>query len=128
MKAMKALEELTVTTAAAAIASGRLRAERLIEACLARIDAREAQVGAWEFVDRNGALARARALDRGPISGPLHGVPIGVKDIIDTFDMPTVLGSPIYRNRRPAWDAACVALVRSAGAVILGKTVTTEFA
>src|SRR5262249_57829423 len=83
---------------------------------------------AWAPIGPELALAQGRALDRGPLRGPLHGVPIGVKDIIDTADMPTEMGSPIYRGHRPACDAACVALVRAAGAVILGKTVTAEFA
>jgi Asp-tRNA(Asn)/Glu-tRNA(Gln) amidotransferase A subunit family amidase len=119
---------LGVAAAAAEIAAGRLTAEALTESCLARITAREAIVGAWEFLDPAQARAQARALDRGPRRGPLHGIPVGIKDIIDTADMPTGCGSPIYRGRRPAWDAACVALLRAAGAVILGKTVTTEFA
>ena len=83
---------------------------------------------AFASIDPELALAQARALDRAPARGPLHGVPVGVKDIIDTFDQPTEMGSPIYRGYRPAADAACVALVRAAGAVILGKTVTCEFA
>jgi Asp-tRNA(Asn)/Glu-tRNA(Gln) amidotransferase A subunit family amidase len=120
--------ELSVVAAAAEIAAERLTAEALVESCLARIAEREATVGAWEFLDRVQVLAQARALDRGPRRGPLHGIPIGIKDIIDTQDMPTGCGSPIYRDRRAAWDAACVALLRAAGAVILGKTVTTEFA
>ncbi|MGH6929080.1 MAG: amidase [Dongiaceae bacterium] len=120
--------ELSVAAAAADIAAGRLTAEALVESCLARITEREPTVGAWEFLDRVQARTQARALDRGPVRGPLHGIPVGIKDIIDTQDMPTGCGSPIYRDRRPAWDAACVALLRSAGAVILGKTVTTEFA
>jgi amidase len=85
-------------------------------------------IHAWASVDPELALARARELDRGPARGPLHGVPIGVKDIIDTADLPTEMGSPIYRGHRPATDAACVGLTRAAGAVILGKTVTCEFA
>jgi Asp-tRNA(Asn)/Glu-tRNA(Gln) amidotransferase A subunit family amidase len=120
--------DLSVVAAAAEIAAGRLTAEALVESCLARIAEREPTVGAWEFLDRVQARTQARALDRGPRRGPLHGVPVGIKDIIDTQDMPTGCGSPIYRDRRCAWDAACVALLRAAGAVILGKTVTTEFA
>ena len=120
--------ELSVAAAAAEIAAGRLTAEALVESCLAHIAEREATVGAWAFLDRVQARTQARALDRGPRRGPLHGVPVGIKDIIDTQNMPTECGSPIYRDRRSAWDAACVALLRGAGAVILGKTVTTEFA
>ena len=83
--------------------------------------------GLGEFRSRS-ALAQARELDKGPRRGLLHGIPVGVKDIIDTFDMPTEMGSPIYRGNRPAADAGCIALLRRAGAMILGKTVTGEFA
>ena len=96
--------------------------------CIARIGARDSVVKAWVNFDPDLALAQAHALDRGAKRGPLHGVPIGIKDIIDTFDMPTEMGSPIYRGHRPPADASCVALLRRAGAVILGKTVTCEFA
>jgi amidase len=83
---------------------------------------------AWEFLDPDQVIAQARALDRSGRSGPLIGVPFGVKDIIDTCDMPTGYGSPIYAGHRPARDAACVAIGRKAGGVVMGKTVTTEFA
>ena len=83
---------------------------------------------AWAFIDHERALAQARALDRAPVRGPLHGIPFGIKDGIDTADLPTEYNSPIYRGHRPTWDAACVALLRQAGGVILGKTATTEFA
>src|SRR6266496_1595012 len=73
-------------------------------------------------------MQRARALDSQASTGLLHGLPIAVKDLCDTFDMPTCYGSPIYASHRPAADAACVALARAAGAVVVGKTVTTEFA
>jgi len=125
---MTSPHELTACAAATEIAAGRLTSEALVDSCLARIAEREPLIGAWEFFDADLARRQARALDRGPRRGPLHGVPIGIKDIIDTVDMPTACGSPIYRGRRPTWDAACVALLRAAGAVILGKTVTTEFA
>jgi len=118
----------SAAAAAAAIRAGRLTAQALVEACLERIAAREPAIHAWVHCDPEQALAQARALDRMPPAGPLHGVPIGVKDIIDTFDMPTRHGSPIYRDNRPTADAACVTLCRDAGMVILGKTVTTEFA
>ena len=105
---------------------------RWSRACLDRIAAREDEVQAWEHLDPDLALAQARdadaALRAGEASGPLHGVPVGVKDIIDTADMPTENGSPIFTGRRPDRDAPCVAALRSAGAVIMGKTVTTEFA
>ena len=122
------LERLTVREAARRIAAGEITSEALVQACLARIAARENEVGAWAFIDPAAALEQARAADSTPARGPLHGVPIGIKDIIDTFDMPTAHGSPIYAGHRPAADAAPVALLREAGAVILGKTVTTEFA
>ena len=113
---------------AGAIARRDVTAEAIVSDCLDRIDEREGIVGAWAFVDRELALRAARDCDRGVSKGALHGVPIGVKDIIDTADMPTEMGSPIYRGYRPRADAACVALLRAAGAVILGKTVTAEFA
>ncbi len=119
---------LSVRAMASEIAAGRLSAEAVMAACLDRIAAREAVVGAWEYLDPAAALDAARRRDTEPPSGPLHGVPIGVKDLLDTVDMPTGYGSPIYRGHRPAADAACVALARAAGAVAVGKTVTTEFA
>src|SRR5438874_13332130 len=119
---------LSVRDAAQEIASGRLTAEALASACLDRIAAREAVVGAGHYLDPDAALAAARRCDASPPRGPLHGVPIGVKDLIDTVDMPTGYGSAIYEGYRPAADAACVALARAAGAIVLGKTVTTEFA
>jgi amidase len=102
--------------------------EAAVAAHLARIDAREADVGAWAYVDREGALARACALDATGSRGPLHGVSIGVKDVIDTADMPTEYGSPVYAGHRPREDAACVRRLKDAGAIVLGKTVTAEFA
>jgi Asp-tRNA(Asn)/Glu-tRNA(Gln) amidotransferase A subunit family amidase len=119
---------LTAAVAARRIAAGELRSEQLVRHCLERIAERDGDVGAWEHVDPAAALAKARACDRTPPRGLLHGVPVGVKDIIDTADLPTGYGSPIWRGHRPARDAACVALVREAGAVVLGKTVTTELA
>jgi Asp-tRNA(Asn)/Glu-tRNA(Gln) amidotransferase A subunit family amidase len=119
---------LSARDTAARIASGSLTAEAATRACLDRIAAREGVVGAWQYLDADHAIAEARRRDRAGSSGPLHGVPIGVKDLIDTHDMPTGYGSPIYHGHRPAADAACVALARAAGAVVIGKTVTTEFA
>ena len=119
---------LSVRAAAQEIAAGRLSAEALTRACLDRIAAREGLVGAWHYLDPEAALAAARQRDAEPPRGPLHGIPLAVKDLIDTADMPTGYGSPIYEGHRPAADAACVALARAAGAVVLGKTVTTEFA
>ena len=123
-----ALHLLSACEAAEQLAQRTLRAEDLLRACLERIDSREADVQAWSHLDREGALARARALDRSAHQGPLHGLPLGVKDLIATVDMPTGYGSALYAGHRPGYDASCVALARAAGAVILGKTVTTEFA
>ena len=119
---------LSATRAAAQIRTGTLSCEALMLSCLARIAQREQQVGAWQFLDATRALERARAADKLPPQGPLHGIPVGIKDIMDTVDMPTTLGSPIYAKRQPEWDAACVAALRAAGAIVLGKTVSTEFA
>ena len=110
------------------IRDGDWSAESVARACLERIASREPDIGAWAHVDPDAVLERARSLDRAPSRGVLHGVPIGVKDVIDTADQPTGHGSPIYAGHRPARDAACVARLREAGALILGKTVTTEFA
>ena len=125
---MTDLRSLTVREAARQIAERRLTAEALTAACLDRIEAREALVGAWQYLDRGQALDAARRRDGEPPRGPLHGIPIAVKDLIDTVAMPTAYGSPIYRGHRPAADASCVALAKAAGAIVLGKTVTTEFA
>jgi Asp-tRNA(Asn)/Glu-tRNA(Gln) amidotransferase A subunit family amidase len=122
------LNKLTASEIARATIAGETTCEDVVKNCLTRIDAREKDIHAWATVDADFALRQAHDLDRSPTRGPLHGVPIGVKDIIDTADLPTEMGSPIYRGHRPMADAACVALVRAAGAVILGKTVTCEFA
>jgi Asp-tRNA(Asn)/Glu-tRNA(Gln) amidotransferase A subunit family amidase len=105
-----------------------MKSETLVRACLERIAKREPEVHAWAYVDPQRALAEARERDREAPRSPLHGVPVGIKDVIDTADMPTEYNSPIYRGHRPKTDAACVALLRRAGCVILGKTATTEFA
>ena len=122
------LTELSATEIVHGIGADAFTCEAVARACLDRIADQEPVVRAWTNFDPAIALAQARALDRAPTRGPLHGVPIGVKDVLDTFDMPTEMGSPIYRGNRPPADAACVALVRAAGAVVLGKTVTCEFA
>jgi Asp-tRNA(Asn)/Glu-tRNA(Gln) amidotransferase A subunit family amidase len=126
------LDSLTATEAAARLARGDLSSEELVRACLARIDAREPSIQAWAFLDRERALAQAKAADDarkdGKGIGPLHGLPVGVKDIIDTADMPTESGCKALAGRQPLKDAACVTALRRAGAVILGKTVTTELA
>lgn len=128
-------DDITALGAAAqaeAIRAGRMTSEELVRAYLARIEAREGEVGAWIHLDPEHALAQARDADRahqeGRAEGPLHGVPVGIKDIFDTADQPTECGSPIHAGRRPSRDSAAVALLRQAGAVIMGKTVTTEFA
>jgi Asp-tRNA(Asn)/Glu-tRNA(Gln) amidotransferase A subunit family amidase len=122
------LRTLTAREAARQIAERRITDEALATAYFDRIEAREAVVGAWQYLDRERALLTARRCDAEPPRGPLHGIPIAVKDLIDTVDMPTAYGSPIYRGHRPDADASCVALARAAGAIVLGKTVTTEFA
>ena len=112
--------QFSATQAAREIAAGRLTSETLVRACLARIAEREATVQAWAFLDPDLAIEQARACDRGPRRGVLHGVPVGVKDVIDTADMPTAYNSAVYGGYRPRADAACIAAARRAGAVILG--------
>ena len=118
--------------AAQRIRDGVLSSEELVQECLERIRALEPKVQAWQFLDEDHALAQARACDErkrnGEPIGPLHGVPVGVKDIIDTADMPTENGTALHEGRTPRDDAAVVRMLRAAGAVILGKTVTTECA
>jgi amidase len=128
VKVKRPLNELGAAEIVKKVAAGETTCEAVVRDCIARIAARDDVVKAWVNFNPELALAQARALDRGPKRGPLHGVPFGIKDIIDTFDMPTEMGSPIYRGHRPPADASCVALLRRAGAVILGKTVTCEFA
>lgn len=123
-----ALNQLTATQMVAAVRAGRTTCEAITRACLDRIAARESEVQAWQYIDPEQAIAEARARDRSGARGALIGVPFSVKDIIDTADMPTEYGSPIYAGHRPRADASCVALSRKAGGVLLGKSVTTEFA
>ena len=127
MSAVRQLTQLSASQAAALLSRREISAEELTRACLHRIADREPRIQAWQFLDEKIALAQARKIDRNPL-GPLYGVPVGIKDIIDTADMPTEYGSSIYVGHRPPSDAACVAALRHSGAVILGKTVTTEFA
>jgi Asp-tRNA(Asn)/Glu-tRNA(Gln) amidotransferase A subunit family amidase len=124
---MRPLESLGAVEAVRLLARREITAQALVAACLDRIAAHDLELQAWECLKPEQAMACARAADADP-RPPLYGLPIGVKDIIDTVDLPTMCGSPVYRDRRPTRDAACVAALRSAGAVILGKTVTTEFA
>jgi Asp-tRNA(Asn)/Glu-tRNA(Gln) amidotransferase A subunit family amidase len=125
---MQQLHTRTATDIVQAIRHGHTTCEAVARACLEHIAMREPEVQAWQYLNGDQVLAQARALDQCGISGPLHGVPFGIKDIIDTYDMPTEYGSPIYRGHQPASDAACVALSRKAGGILMGKTVTTEFA
>ena len=122
------LYQLHAWQAAALLARRELKAVDLVHACLDRISDREPEVQAFVHLAADAALARARELDAGPVRGLLHGLPFGVKDLFDTFDMPTGYGSPVYAGQQPPADAAAVALCREAGAVLLGKTVTTELA
>ncbi len=126
------LNWLSASDAARAIRDGAFSAEQLVQACLARIREVDGQVQAWTFLDEEHALAQARArdLDRaeGRPTGPLHGVPVGIKDIFDTCDMPTEDGTVLHAGRTPTRDAVAVAALRATGAVIMGKTVTTECA
>ena len=119
---------LTAAEAAARIRDGKLTSEALIRSCLERIELRDPQVKAWLHLDKSRAIAAARELDKRAPMGPLHGLPLGVKDMIDTCDMPTTYNSPVFQGYRPARDAACVGVARHSGAVILGKTDTVEFA
>ncbi|HTV88023.1 MAG TPA: amidase, partial [Stellaceae bacterium] len=119
---------LSATALARRIAGGELSAEAVVASCLDRIHEREGVVRAWAHLDRAQAFAAARACDRGGRAGLLRGVPFGIKDIFDTADMPSGYGSPIYAGCRPGFDASAAALPRAAGAILLGKTVTTEFA
>jgi Asp-tRNA(Asn)/Glu-tRNA(Gln) amidotransferase A subunit family amidase len=123
-----ALHELSAAEAARRIEANELTCEALAAACLERIAERDDAVRAWAFIHEKQVLSQARDLDRTARRSRLHGVPVGLKDIIDTEDLPTQYGSPIYDGHRPRADASCVALLRRAGCLILGKTVTTEFA
>ena len=132
MTAVDELAGLSALAAADLLRAGKISALELTEACLARIAQREPEVQAWAFLDPEHARGQARAghdrRKRGRPLGALHGLPVGVKDIIDTEDMPTEDGTVLHAGRRPANDAAIVAHMRAAGAVIFGKTVTTELA
>ena len=123
---------LPAAEAARAIAAGELLSEELVDACLQVIDAREPQVQAWQALDRDHAREQARAADEvrraGRPVGPLHGVPVGLKDNIDTAELPTEDGTVLHTGRRPLHDATLVTRLRGAGALVLGKTVTTELA
>ncbi|PYM42824.1 MAG: amidase [Candidatus Rokuibacteriota bacterium] len=129
---LKSLYTLSATDAAQLIRDDVISSEQLVEACLDRVRETDGRIEAWAFLDPEHALGQARAADErrlggGPL-GPLHGIPVGLKDIIDTADMPTENGSPLHAGRTPSRDAPVVSMLRGAGAVIMGKTVTTEFA
>lgn len=125
-------EYLTAAAARTALSAGTLTSVDLVSACLRRITTRDGDVGAWAHLDADKALAAARAYDvaraAGASLGTLSGIPVGVKDIIDTADYPTENGTPVFAGRRPDADAHIVSQLRAAGAIILGKTVTTELA
>ena len=123
---------MSASDAAAAIRNGTLTSEELVQACLDHIAQLEDKVEAWAFLEAELALEQARkadlALRAGTALGPLHGIPVGIKDIIDTYDMPTEDGTVLHAGRQPLEDATLIHRLREAGAIILGKTVTTELA
>src|SRR6516165_2629536 len=122
----------TIHEAADAIRQKKITPIELVEQCLANIDRWEEHIHAWVFVDREGALEEAKRLTdelaRGQYRGPLHGIPIGVKDIFDVFDWPTAAGSKLWANSIARQDADVVRQLRQAGCIFLGKTVTTQYA
>jgi len=122
----------TIASAAEEILIGRLSAVALLQECLKRIDRHESRVRAWVLVDRERALDEARRCDQeiqhGQYRGPLHGIPLGIKDIFDVFDWPTAAGSKLWQNSMARQDATVVQRLRQAGAVLVGKTVTTQYA
>ena len=124
--------ELTAHQAARLIADGKLSCEELTRSCLARIAARDAVVRAWTWIEPDAAIRKARELDKGFVAngpaGALHGLPIGIKDVIDTADMPTQHNSALCVGHRPGQDASCVRIAKANGALVLGKTDTVEFA
>jgi len=124
--------QLPATELASQIRDGELTSEALVQACLDRIDEVDGEIEAWAHLDPEYALEQARARDAerqsGTSLGPLHGVPVGIKDIFDTADLPTENGTILDKGRQPATDCRAVAMLRGAGAVIMGKTVTTELA
>ncbi len=124
------LSTLTATELLPLLRAGTVTAEELARSCLSRVANRDPAVRAWVHLDPEQVVSRARELDDAAIAGrigPLHGIPVGVKDVILTHDMPTQYNSPQYRGFHPGLDAACVSLLRSAGALVFGKTDTVEF-
>jgi Asp-tRNA(Asn)/Glu-tRNA(Gln) amidotransferase A subunit family amidase len=132
MTAKPSLHQLSAVEAASRIATRDITSTALVEDCLSRIAARDGEVKAFVHIDPAHALRQAAAADEAVRQargvGALHGVPVAIKDIIDTADMPTQHGCPVFKDQRPEADAACVAALRKAGAIIIGKTVTTELA
>lgn len=122
------LNTLTALEIASRTTAGQITCEQVARDCLARVEARDSVVKAFAFIDPDLLVREAKVLDRRSTRGPLHGVPVGVKDVIETADMPTQMGSPIYRGYRTLSDASCVAVLRAAGSLVFGKTVTCEFA
>jgi Asp-tRNA(Asn)/Glu-tRNA(Gln) amidotransferase A subunit family amidase len=120
--------DLTASEAAARLQQSKLRPTELAEACLERIEARDPHLKAFVHLDRDQVLRSTHALEKSGTRGPLWGLPLAIKDVLDTADMPTGYGSPIWTGFRPRADAVAVAQARAAGAIILGKTATTEFA
>jgi Asp-tRNA(Asn)/Glu-tRNA(Gln) amidotransferase A subunit family amidase len=125
---MSALNELSATDTVGQIRAGEITAEAVMRDCLQRVSEREKTIKAWAYLNEDQALESARLVDNNEQKGPLAGLPVGIKDVLDTADMPTQMGSPIYRGWQPMVDSATVSLMRNAGAVIMGKTVTCEFA
>jgi Asp-tRNA(Asn)/Glu-tRNA(Gln) amidotransferase A subunit family amidase len=120
--------DFTAIEAARRLRNGTLTAAELMEACIDRITTLDPALNAFVYIDRDSAMRAAQELDGRPASAPLHGLPLGVKDVLDTADMPTGYGSPIWQGYRPRADSVAVSLAKSAGAIVLGKTATTEFA
>jgi len=122
------LWRLAAAQASRLMEQGKLGCEEYMRAFVERIAERDPLIRAWSWVDAEQALRQARERDREPRCGPLHGIPLGVKDVINTRDMPTQHNSPLYAGHQPGADANCVGVLRGAGAVLLGKTETLEFA
>jgi Asp-tRNA(Asn)/Glu-tRNA(Gln) amidotransferase A subunit family amidase len=118
----------SASRALAEMRAGKLTPDAYVASCLERIAVRDPEVHAWAHIDPELAMRQARQRDRSGRGGPLEGIPIGFKDVIDTADLPTEYNSPIYRGHRPRWDASIVALAKKAGGIVMGKTATTEFA
>jgi Asp-tRNA(Asn)/Glu-tRNA(Gln) amidotransferase A subunit family amidase len=127
-RSSRPLYQLDAWQAAEGLVRRDIRAVELVRSCLERIELREPELHAFVQLNPDAALAYAQTLDAGPVRGLLHGLPLGVKDLLDTVDFPTAYGTPLYAGHQPLADAAAVALCRGAGAVLLGKTVSTELA